>query len=339
MQKTQSPEKESRIWKILTLIVAVLGIVASLFCHFDAKRSTEYQIVKALSERYESVDEEMSYEQALEAVDRDIQNLKADNTALKTENTALQSEIDSLRNKMDYSEKIALAESYAISDNYEVAIPILNSIPEKGEDVIALLKEYISSYEMEVLTKAENLADQGDFDRAVSLIDEALKIVPNSQTLLDKKDSVTPQYLVDTVKCYKAENLWLLDSRESIEMGGKNYRHAIYSNSSDIVVNMLNGSYSAFAFYNLEGKYTQLSGIAGHIDFSGSGSIGKNDAMQVYDAKVTIWGDDTELGTISLLSTDSTKNFNIPIDGVKILEFRIECSGNSKVGIAEIQIR
>ena len=332
-------QKEHPIWKILTLVVAVLGIVASLFCHFDAKRSTEYQIVKVLSERYESVDEEMSYEQALEAVDLDIKNLKADNITLETENTALQNEIDSLKDKIDYSEKIALAESYATSNNYAVAIPILNSISEKDADAIALLKEYTSNYEIEISIEAENLAEQGDFDGAVSLINEALKIVPNSQTLLDRMNSVTPQYLVDTVECYKAENLWLLDSRKSIKMSGKSYRHAIYSNSSDIAINMLNGSYSAFAFYNLEGKYTQLSGIAGHIDFSGSGTIGKNDTGQVYDAKITIWGDDTEIGTINLLSTDSTKDFNIPIDGVKILEFRIECSGNSKVGIAEIQIR
>lgn len=339
MQKKESSKKESPIWKILTLVVAVLGIVASLFCHFDTKRSTEYQIVKALSERYESVDEEMSYEQALEAVDQDIKHLKADNTTLEAENTALQSEIDSLQDKIDYSEKITLAESYASSGNYAVAIPILNSITEKDEDAVALLKEYTSNYEIEVSTEAENLADQGDFDGAVSLVNEALKIVPNSQILLDKKNNVTPQYLVDTVECYKAENLWLLDIRESIQMSGKSYRHAIYSNSSDIVINMLNGSYSAFAFYNLEGKYTQLSGIAGHIDFSGSGTIGENDAGQVYDAKITIWGDDTEIGTISLSSNDSTKDFNFSIDGVKILEFRIECSGNSKVGITEIQIR
>lgn len=50
-------------------------------------------------------------------------------------------------------------------------------------------------------------------------------------------------------------------------------------------------------------------------------------------------GDDREIKTINLSSDDSTKDFNIPIDGVNTLEFRIECSGNSRVGIAEIQIR
>ena len=50
-------------------------------------------------------------------------------------------------------------------------------------------------------------------------------------------------------------------------------------------------------------------------------------------------GDDREIKTINLSSDDSTKDFNIPIDGVNTLEFRIECSGNSRVGIAEIQVR
>lgn len=339
MTKSESSQKEHPIWKVLTFVIGLMGIGCSLFCHFDAKRSTEYQIVKALAERYETVDEEMSYEQALEAVDRDIKLLKADNTTLKTENTALQDEIKSLKDEIDYSEKIALAESYATSDDYSVAIPILNSIPEKGEDTLALLKEYTSNYEIEISQEAEIMANSGDFNGAMSLIDEALKVIPNSSILLEKKDVITPHYLVDVVECHKAENLWLLDKRESIKMSGKSYQHAIYSESSEITVNMLNGNYSAFAFYNLDGKYTQLSGITGHIDFSGSGSITEHDAGQVYDAEVSIWGDDKELTTISLLSTDSIKNFNLPIKGVKILEFRIECSGNSKVGIADIQIR
>ncbi len=82
-----------------------------------------------------------------------------------------------------------------------------------------------------------------------------------------------------------------------------------------------------------------MSGIIGHIDFSGSGTIGKQDGGQVYDAEITIWGDDKEIKTIELSANDTTKNFEVSVTGVKILEFQVKCGGNSKVGIAEIQIR
>lgn len=186
---------------------------------------------------------------------------------------------------------------------------------------------------------AELPASDGNYEEAIALIDNALNVAVNSQALLDKKNNVTPKYLVDTVECYKAENLWLLDSKEYIKMSGNSYRHAIFTQSSDIGVTMFNNGYSASAFYNLEVQYSQLSGIIGHIDFSGSGTIGKNDEGQVYDAEVTIWGDDKEICTITLLANDTAQSFNKSIAGVNILEFRVKCSGNSKIGIAEIQIR
>jgi len=85
--------------------------------------------------------------------------------------------------------------------------------------------------------------------------------------------------------------------------------------------------------------YSQQSDIVGNIDFSGSGTIGKQDGGQVYAAEITIWGDEQEIATINLSSDGAAKDFNVPVSGEKILEFRVKCGGNSKVGIAEIQIR
>lgn len=306
-----------------------------------------------LSEKFDSVEKDMSYEGALQAVYEEKEQLKANNvtlqksldessnnySVLQSENNNLKAEIESLKNANNRSEKIALAESYVSSGNYEVAISILNEISEKTEDINALLKDYVTNYEISILSNVESLANNGNYDEAINLIDKALKIVPNSQILLDKKNNVTPKYLVDTIECYKSENLWRLDSREYIKMSGKSYKHAIFSQSSDLGVTMFNRGYSANAFYNLDSQYSQLSGIVGHIDFSGSGTIGENDGGQVYDAEITIWGDDKEICTISLSANDITKEFNKSIEGVNILEFRVKCNGNSKVGIAEIQIR
>jgi len=56
---------------------------------------------------------------------------------------SLEEEIKSLEGEVDRSEKIARAESYAASGNYEVAIPTLNSISENTEDVVTLLKDIL----------------------------------------------------------------------------------------------------------------------------------------------------------------------------------------------------
>lgn len=336
-----------------SIIGALITVVGSILVFVLGNFSTQDSIVEALSVRFDSVDESMSYEQALQVVYEEVEQLKADKTtlekslnesnanysSLQSENDKLQSEIESLKNTDKRIEQIALAESYASSGNYEIAIPILNEITEKTEDVNALLKEYTTNYEASIISSAESLANNGNYDEATALINEALKIVPASSALLDKKNTIKPKYLVDTIECYKAENLWILDSREYMKMSGKSYKHAIFTQQSDVVASMFNSSYSANAFYNLDGKYTQLSGIVGHIDFSGSGTIGENDGRQVYDAEITIWGDDKEICTISLSANDTATSFNESIEGVNILEFRVKCSGNSKVGIAEIQIR
>lgn len=335
-----------------SIIGALITVVGSILVFVLGNFSTQDSIVESLSVRFDSVDDSMSYEQALQAIYEEVEQLKADNTTLEkslgesntnystlqSENENLLLEIESLKNKDNRIEQIALAESYASSGNYEIAIPILNEITEKTEDINALLKEYTTNYETSIISSAESLANNGNYDEATALINEALKIVPDSPALLDKKNTVTPKYLVDTIECYKAENLWRLDSREYIKMSGKSYKHAIFSQSSDLGVTMFNNGYSASAFYNLDGQYSQLSGVVGHIDFSGSGTIGENDGGQVYDAEITIWGDDKEICTISLSANDTAKEFNYPIEGINILEFRVKCNGNSSVGIAEIQI-
>jgi tetratricopeptide (TPR) repeat protein len=338
-------------WKVMEIIVAplIIAIVSILITHYLTKNTTENKIVEALSERYTSVDKEMSYEQALVVIDKDIEVLKLNNNTLQVEKAILQDEVSSLQNELaevrsafaysnERSDKIARAESYAILADYETAIPILNSVAEKTEDVIALLKDYVVKFEASIITRAELLAENGNHNEAETLIDNALKILPDSRALIDKKETIKPKYLVETVECYKAKDLFRLDSRDTIKMAGKSYKYAIYSYLTDAVASMFNSSYSANAYYNLDGRYSKLKGTIGHIDFSGSGMIGESDGGQVYSATITIWGDNKEIYSVDLSSNTIPVDFDVSIVGVTVLEFEIECSGNSRVGIGEVLI-
>ena len=358
-------DNDSPIWKILTLVLTVVTIAVSIFVpifiHNDSKKDAEHKIVEILSLRYAFVDQEMTYGEALEAVDREfikmenelsgtqdsldeknseIESLNGDVKDLNSTIALKDTEIAQLKAKIDYDGKIALAESYASNGNYEVAIPILNEIKDKGKDVSALLTVYTATFETNIISKAEQLIEENKYDEAIAVVDDALIVLPNSQSLKDEKSNCTPKYLTDTIVCYRAENLWKLGDREEIQMSGKTYKHAIYSAQSDSVADMLNMSYSAFAYYNLDGKYKQLSGTIGHVDYSGSGTIGMNDAGQVYNATVSIWGDnDTKLYSRTLSASANAEPFSISVEGVDTLEFTIECSGNSRVGVGEIVIR
>ena len=66
-------QKNKPIWKRVSFILGILTIASNIFMYFDTKHFTERKIVEALSERYETVDREMSYEQALESLDRDME--------------------------------------------------------------------------------------------------------------------------------------------------------------------------------------------------------------------------------------------------------------------------
>ena len=101
MSQGNQEKKKVPIWEVLTCIATILGVTSSIYFYYDGKASTENKIVEALSERYENVDKEMSYERALETVDREIVKLQNVNSALQSDNIELQHKVDSLQNEVD----------------------------------------------------------------------------------------------------------------------------------------------------------------------------------------------------------------------------------------------
>lgn len=76
MAQEEHEKKTIPFWKKLSWIATVLAFVFSAITYFDTKSSVENKIVETLSERYGIADEEMFYEQALEAVDKEIVKLQ-----------------------------------------------------------------------------------------------------------------------------------------------------------------------------------------------------------------------------------------------------------------------
>lgn len=106
--KNEEKEKNSFLEKlswIVGMIVGIIGIISSIYFYYDGKSSVENKIVEVLSERYGNVDREMSYEQALEAVDREIVKLQNDNSTLQSNNIDLKQEVNELQSEVDSLQK------------------------------------------------------------------------------------------------------------------------------------------------------------------------------------------------------------------------------------------
>lgn len=329
--------------KAIVAAVAAAAVTFALSSHNN--EITRRELVKEMSETFTDVKEDMTFRRALETITNEYEEMKQVVKVEKEEIDQLKKENNRLRKEIDDSDKISRAEAYAGEGQYELAIPILASIENKSDEVNALLNNYTSIYEKDVLSKAELLADDGDYEEAKRIIDDALKVVPNSKVLSEERKRIDPKYLNKVANVVRSGNITILGDKDSVTIFGKKYNQGFKSHNDDFAGQFLNTSYSSNITYSLDGNYKQLSGIVGHIDFSGEGTPGESDAGQVYSASVKIWGttkdkETRELGSFDLSPEDSSYEFkNISVDGIDILEFNIECEGNSEVGVVDLRIR
>ncbi len=105
----------------------------------------------------------------------------------------------------------------------------------------------------------------------------------------------------------------------SMKMAGKTYNNGISLGTSYI-----NGE----VLYNLEGKYTSLSGIIGYLDTGGSNN-----------QNVEFWGDDILLETIPVIEKDLPKDFSVDISGVRKFMIKTERGSTDPIGLAEVVIK
>lgn len=332
-------QQEKPIWKILTIGVTLLGVVATLFVHFDTKHSTESDIVEALSERYASVDKDMSYEQALQALYKDseqkgqvIEDLNNRLTGYEQSEENWENEKESLLNEINIlqsqistdkanSDIIDSAQSFADLGEYDKALALLNGIAIKTPPMEVLISQITKQYEEEIIVQVDSFINGEKFDEAVKLIDDALNVIPNSSLLLQKKENILnlkPQTLMNKLSPYEVNRYTEKTAGQSMLMGGDKYYNGF----------QLESYYPAYAVFNLNSQYTRITGIVGHVDSSG------ND-----DAVINIFADGVLIKTIDIGHLELPQNLDIDVTGVKQLKFEKTSGDRCDVGFAELVIR
>ncbi len=175
----------------------------------------------------------------------DIDTAKEESlTAYKTE---VANEVTALINEEKFVEAFASIDNAISFDDNEY----FQSLKTSAQD------EYVAS----VTAIVQSHLDVEDYISAKRVVENALTVLTNNEALTalkTKVESQTPTYLLDVCKPYESNGFAEYINGETISMGGKTYTNGF---------TMGGDHYSdEYAIFNLDGKYSSLSFLVGHID-------------------------------------------------------------------------
>lgn len=126
-----------------------------------------------------------------------------------------------------------------------------------------------------------------------------------------------PQLLMTVLKPYETNGYEERLAGEFMKMGGTEYSDGF----------ILGTNYqTSYAIFNLNGQYTEMSGMIGHVDGSGNSS-----------EAVTIFADGAHVKTIEIDYKALPQDFSIDVTGVRQLIVE-RTEGYTETGLAELII-
>ena len=292
-----------------TIIGAILTGGVSLYTYFDSKYGIESKTVETLSKYFDSVDKDMSYNVALEKVYEDTKSM--------------QTRIDELESGNIDSILIKNAQEYGESENYYMALSLLMNVESSDEEKENLISRYGEKFEDEVLSQADFFINNSNVNAAKLILNKALDIVPESKRISEKLSELNSNdtnSLVKMVPAYQCGGNTYEEyspdndgATNSFVMAGITYTNGM---TFDADINIFNDS--CWALYNLDGKYTNLSFIVGHVDGT---DLDDGTVLQVFT-------DGNLQKEINLKSDMYPKDEVIDLSGVKQLKLQVLPSGN-----------
>lgn len=305
----------------------ITGIVSFAIFHFG-NFETQKTIVDTLSQRFDTVDKNMSYEQALEAIYNEKENLKNDINSLNIQVNNLNedlnkktAEINTLTSQEEINKIIQNATDYWNDSNFIQSLTLLKNSKSKSSDIEALYKQYLNQYKEYLLSEADSFVSDNKYDEAIALINDSLVIMSDDTTLKQKIEEIKnskPQALMNLILPYETKEYTIKIGSDFMQMGGDKYYNGF----------QLGGSFStSYAIFNLNSKFTKITGVIGHID--GSGERNKT---------VTIFADGILKDTIDVNYQDLPKELSIDVKDVN--QLRIERSdGSTQTGFGDLHIQ
>ncbi len=314
-------KKEIKVGIIVAIVEAILALIVGFILYFFQADSIEKKTVETLAGYFDEIDKNMSYEQVMNFLyesskekDEIIESLRSENQELIAFKEIISSD--------DYNkETIDSAQAFADSGKYEKALAILNSVSNKTPQMEVMINEIQKDYENQIITRIDSMIYEEKYDEAILEIDNALKIIKNSPKLEQKKEALAkskPQIFMNIFRPYESKGYYEKTSGQFMEMGSTKYYNGF----------QLGESWStAYAIFNLNGSYQNLSGIIGHVDGSGDS-----------DKTVLIFADGILIETYEIGYQNLPFEFSVNVTGVKQLKIE-RTDGSTQTGFAELIIK
>lgn len=292
--------KKTIISGIFAIVAAIVGAALGFFL---SQNSIEKTTVETLAGYFDSIEKDTTYEQALKTLYQDAESYKNDNQKLAEENQLLIDECEKLRTQSGISYTDGLADG----------------------EVIALEKNityFLDGTELSDISK-HSLIYNGTLYLPLSAVNN----IANKEINWDGKESnlylgikkSKSNYMIELIPAYQSYGYTEVTGINYVTMGGTKYYNGFYLSCNSVA--------DTYALFNLNGKYTEVSGIIGHVD----GSDGK-------DKKVDIYADGTLIKTFHVGYKDLPQSFTLDVSG--ILQLRVERSyGYTQTGFCELEIK
>lgn len=215
--------------------------------------------------------------------------------------TEIANQVAELTEDAKWSEAFELIdEAIAFDDN-----EYFQSLKTSTED------KYVAS----VSATVQKHLDNEDYISAKRVAENAQSLYPNIAGLKDlvkKVEDQTPTYLLDVCQPYESEQFKKVINGETVSMSGKSYTNGFAL-----------GDYkydSSYAMFNLDGQYTSLSFLVGHIDGEEMGF----GAFKIYC-------DGVLSKELSINADALPQKFTIDLTGVKQLKIEMVDQGSRYV--------
>ncbi len=296
----------------------VTGLI-SIGLFVAEKNTIEEKTVETLAGYFDSVNEEMAYDDVLKTIYEDFKRLEEENANLKSDMGILNEQYNADEINRNALEK---AEGFASSNDYAMAIATLTSIANKTPEMEVLLADYTQKYESYIIERADSLKGENSLDEAVSVVNEGLAVLPNSATLKAKQQELQksyPQKMLDVVPAYQSGGNPYTEyssknsgGTETFSMGGVKYTNGMTFNADENIFDDV-----SWAIYNLNGEYDTLEFTVCHVDGTFNG--GENALQIFYDGELK--------EEIPLAPDMSPKFVSLDISNVVQLKMQVHSSG------------
>lgn len=240
-----------------SVLTGIVSFAIFFLGNFSTQATLEKSTVETLSEYFGSVDKDMSYKEALQAVYEENKNANNEITELQEQLNGFQVQVTELTSTNNINKVIENATVYWNNKDYSQALTILKNSESLSKDIEVLYKQYSDEYCMYILDQADILVKERKYEEAKEILSIDESLVYDSSMLNEKLQTI------NEIRPIKLSDLKISDSRYFEIITDKAVENTIgnrYDDNNLFLIRAEGKDSYGFGTFYLGGKYSSLSG-------------------------------------------------------------------------------